>query len=137
MTSYICIPIPYNEKDFFFFFLVLVLEGLVGLYKNIKNKNKNKKHSASLASVVGCRLKLLCDVEWFALEMNKDHSVIFETCSRYRIFSFFLVHVSKQLCCPAFPHLIVNFSSFNCQIYTVDKSSGIHFTAQIISFFVC
>ena len=31
LTSYFCIPIPYNEKDIFF--LVLVLEGLVGLQR--------------------------------------------------------------------------------------------------------
>ena len=24
-----------------------------------------------------------CDIEWFALEMNGDHSVIFETASKY------------------------------------------------------
>ena len=26
-----------------------------------------------------------CDTEWFALEMNRDHSVIFETALKYRI----------------------------------------------------
>ena len=26
-----------------------------------------------------------CDTEWFALEMNRDHSVIFETASKYCI----------------------------------------------------
>ena len=26
-----------------------------------------------------------CDIEWLALEMNKDHSVIFETASKYCI----------------------------------------------------
>ena len=34
LTSYFCIPIPYNEKDIFF--LVLVLEGLVGLHRTIQ-----------------------------------------------------------------------------------------------------
>ena len=34
LTSYFCILIPYDEKDFFCVFLVLVLEGLVGLYKS-------------------------------------------------------------------------------------------------------
>ena len=24
-----------------------------------------------------------CDIEWFALEMNRDHSVIFETAPKY------------------------------------------------------
>ena len=31
LTSYCCIPIPYNEKDIFFW--VLVLEGHLGLYR--------------------------------------------------------------------------------------------------------
>ena len=26
-----------------------------------------------------------CDIEWFAFEMNRDHSVIFETASKYCI----------------------------------------------------
>ena len=34
LTSYICIPVPYNEKDFFLW--VLVLKGLVGLRRTIK-----------------------------------------------------------------------------------------------------
>ena len=31
LTSYFCIPVPYEEKDIFF--CVLVLEGLVGLHR--------------------------------------------------------------------------------------------------------
>ena len=31
-----------------------------------------------------------CDIEWFALEMNRDHSVIFETASKYCISDFFV-----------------------------------------------
>ena len=31
LTSYFCIPVPYNEKDIFFW--VLVLKGLVGLHR--------------------------------------------------------------------------------------------------------
>ena len=34
LTSYFCIAIPYDEKDIFF--LVLVLEGLVGLHRTIQ-----------------------------------------------------------------------------------------------------
>ena len=26
-----------------------------------------------------------CDIEWFALETNRDHSVVFEIASKYRI----------------------------------------------------
>ena len=55
------------------FFGVLVLKVLVGLHRTIQ-------------------LQLLqhswpdyCDIEWFALEMNRDHSVIFEIAFRYCI----------------------------------------------------
>ena len=34
LTSYFCIPIPYNEKDIFFG--VLVLEGLIGLHRTVQ-----------------------------------------------------------------------------------------------------
>ena len=31
-----------------------------------------------------------CDIEWFALETNRDHSVIFEIASKYRILDSFV-----------------------------------------------
>ena len=34
LTSYFCIPVPYNEKDIFFG--VLVLEGLVDLHRTVQ-----------------------------------------------------------------------------------------------------
>ena len=34
LTFYFCIPVPYDENDIFFF-LVLILEGLVGLQRTI------------------------------------------------------------------------------------------------------
>ena len=33
-----------------------------------------------------------CDIEWFALEMNRDHSVIFEIASEYCISDFFVYY---------------------------------------------
>ena len=33
-----------------------------------------------------------CDIEWFALEMNTDHSVIFEIASKYCILDSFVDH---------------------------------------------
>ena len=30
------------------------------------------------------------DIEWFALEMNRDHSVLFETASKYYILDSFV-----------------------------------------------
>ena len=31
-----------------------------------------------------------CDIEWFALETNRDHSVVFEIVSKYCISNFFV-----------------------------------------------
>ena len=33
-----------------------------------------------------------CDIEWFALEMNRDHSVVFEIASKYYISDSFVDH---------------------------------------------
>ena len=34
--------------------------------------------------ICGCGIDLVyCDVKWFALEINRDHSVIFETVLKY------------------------------------------------------
>ena len=49
---------------------MLVLKGLVGLQRTVQ---------LQLFSVTGWGTDLdYCDTEWFALEMNRDHSVIFE-----------------------------------------------------------
>ena len=75
LTYYFCIPVPYNVKDIFFG--VLVLEGLVGLHRTIQ---------LQVFSITGWGIDLdYCDIEWFSLEMNRDHSVIFETAPKYCI----------------------------------------------------
>ena len=69
LTSYFCIPVPYNEKDIFW---VLVLKVLVGLHRTIL-----------LQLFTGWGIGLdHCYTEWFALEMKRDHSVIFEIVSK-------------------------------------------------------
>ena len=56
---------------------MLVLKGLVGLHRTVQ---------LSFFSITGWGLDLdNCDIEWFALEMNRDHSVIFEITSKYCI----------------------------------------------------
>ena len=56
---------------------MLVLKGLVGLHETIQ---------LQLFSVAGWGIDLdYCDIEWYALEMNRDHSVIFEIASKYYI----------------------------------------------------
>ena len=56
---------------------MLVLEDLVGLHRTVY---------FSFFSITGQGIDLeYCDFEWFALETNRDHSVIFETVSKYCI----------------------------------------------------
>ena len=63
---------------------MLVLEGLVGLHRTIQLQLLQHYwlgHSLDY-----------CDIEWFALEMNRDHSVIFKIASKYCISDSFLDH---------------------------------------------
>ena len=59
---------------------MLVLEGLVGLHRTL---------SFFKISDWGIDLDY-CDIEWFALEMNRDHSVIFKIASKYCILDSFV-----------------------------------------------
>ena len=63
-------------------FWVIVLEGLVGLHRTIQLQFLQHYWS-------GHRLDY-CDTEWFSLEMNRDHSVIFEIASKYCILDSFV-----------------------------------------------
>ena len=56
---------------------MLVLKGLVGLHRTVQ---------LQLLQHFDWGIDLdYCDIEWFALETNRDHSVIFEIASKYCI----------------------------------------------------
>ena len=78
MVSYFCIPVPYNEKDIFWG--VLILDGLADLHITIQLL----QHDCQ-----GIDLDY-CDIDWLALETNRDHFVMFETASRYCILDSFV-----------------------------------------------
>ena len=62
---------------------MLVLEGLVGLHRT---DQLQLKINFSFFSISGWGIDLdYYDIEWFALEMNRDHSVIFEIAPKYSI----------------------------------------------------
>ena len=45
----------------------------------------------SFFSITGCGIDLdYCDIEWFALKTNRDHSVIFEIAPKYYISDSFV-----------------------------------------------
>ena len=66
--------------------------------------SQNHSTSAPPALVVGGIDLDYCDNEWFALEMNRDHSVIFETASKYCILDSFVdcdgYSISSRDSCP-------------------------------------
>ena len=61
---------------------MLVLKGLVGLHRPF---------NFSFFSTTGQGIDLdYCDIEWFALETNRGHSVVFEIASKYCISGSFV-----------------------------------------------
>ena len=80
---------------------MLVLEGLVGLHKTVQ---------LQLLSIIGSGIDLdYCDIEWLALETNRDHSVVFEIASKYCISDSFVDHdgysFSSEGFLPTVPHI--------------------------------
>ena len=64
------------------FFLVLVLEGLEAIIQ---------RFNFSFFGISGCGIDLdYCDTEWFALETNRDHSIVFEIAPQYCILDSFV-----------------------------------------------
>ena len=49
-----------------------------------------------------------CDIEWFALETNRDHSVIFEIASKYCILDFFVDYDGYSISSKGFLPTIVD-----------------------------
>ena len=61
---------------------MLVLEGLVGIIEPF---------DFSFFGISGWSIDLdYCDIEWFASEMNQDHSVVFQITPNYYILNFLL-----------------------------------------------
>ena len=63
----------------------------------------------SLLSISGWVIDLdYCDVEWFSLEMNRDHSVIFEIASKYCISDSFVGYEGYSISSKEFLPTIVD-----------------------------
>ena len=60
---------------------MLVLEGLVVLCRTVQLQLLQRYWGIDLD---------YCDIEWFPLEMNRDHSVIFEIAPKYCILDSFV-----------------------------------------------
>ena len=60
---------------------MLILEGLVDLHRTVQLQLLQRYWGIDLD---------YCDIEWFPLEMNRDHSVISEIASKYCISDSFV-----------------------------------------------
>ena len=79
---------------------MLVLKGLVGLHRTVK---------LQLLQFTGWGIDLdCCNIEWFALEMNRDHSVVFETASKYCISDSFVDHDGYSISSEGFLPAVVD-----------------------------
>ena len=79
---------------------MLVLKGLVGLHRTIQ---------LQLLKHYWWGIDLnYCDIEWFALEMNRDHSVIFEIASKYYISDSFVDHDGHSISSEGFLPAVVD-----------------------------
>ena len=79
---------------------MLVLKGLVCLHRTVQ---------LQLYCVTGWGIDLdYRDIEWFALETNRDHSVIFETSSKYCISESFVDHDGYSISSEGFLPAVVD-----------------------------
>ena len=76
---------------------MLALEGLV------------EPFNFSFFSISDCGIDLdYCDIEWFALEMNRDHSVVFEIGPKYCISDSFVDHDGYSISSKGFLPTVVD-----------------------------
>ena len=79
---------------------MLVLEGLVGIHRTIQLQLLQHYWSGHNRDYH--------DIEWFAMEMNRDHSVIFETASKYCISDSFVDHEAYSISSEGFLSAVVD-----------------------------
>ena len=85
LTSYFCISVPYNENDIFF--CVCQFQNVLQVFIEAFN--------FSFFSITAWGIDLdYCDIELFAFEKNRDHSVTFEAASMYCISDSFVNYES-------------------------------------------
>ena len=79
---------------------MLVLKGPVGLHRTVQLQ---LLQGYCLGHILDYR-----DIEWFALEMNRDHSFIFETASKYCISDSFVDHDGYSISSKGFLPMVVD-----------------------------
>ena len=76
------------------------LKGLVGLHRTV---------NFSFFSITGWGIDLdYCDIEWFTLERNRDHSVVIEIASKCCILDSFVDHDGYSISSKGFLPTVVD-----------------------------
>ena len=87
-----------KKKSIFSF--MSVIDSLVGLHRSV---------NFIFFGISGWSIDLdCCDTEWFALEMSRDHSVIFETAPNYCISDFFVDYEDYSISSKGFLPTVVD-----------------------------
>ena len=79
---------------------MLVLKGLVGLDRTIQHQLLQRYWSDTDLDY--------CDIEWFALETNRDHSVVSEIASNYCISDSFVDHDGHSISSEGFLPAVID-----------------------------
>ena len=80
-----------------------------GGVRSIKFVGFHRTIQLQLFSITGQGIDLdYSDFEWFALEMNRDHSVIFEVASKYCILDSFVDHDDYSISSKGFLPTVVD-----------------------------
>ena len=83
----------------------------VSIWRSCKS-SQNHLISTSLTLVSWALTWYYCDVEWFVLEMNQVHSVIFEIATKYCVFGVFVYYEGYSIPSKGFLLIIVD----NCHL---------------------
>ena len=79
---------------------MLLVEGLVGLHRTVQ-----------LQLLQHCGIDLdYCDTEWFALETDRDHSVILDTAPKYCILDSFVDYEGYSISSKGFLPTVVDIT---------------------------
>ena len=94
---------------------MLGLEGFIGLHRTVQLQLLQHYW-------LGHRLDY-CDIEWFALETNRDHSVVFEIASKYCISDSFVDHDGYSISSKGFLPTIIDIMFIWIKFIAIIKKS--------------
>ena len=81
----------------------------------------------SFFSITGWGIDLdYCDTEWFALEMNRDHSVIFEIAHKYCVSDSFIGYEGYSIYSKGFLSTVVDI-----MVTLINLAIPVHFSSLI------